>query len=89
MVHFPAAPALFSTKTDCFKISPSFSEIIRMLLSVGKQLLGRPTAGVVARIEQVADLAELERLTERVLIVADWQELFATIPLPPRRRRRP
>ena len=39
--------------------------------------LGAPDAAVAARVAAVADVAELERLLDRLLEVETWQELLA------------
>jgi hypothetical protein len=52
-------------------------EARNVLLRLGAKRLGAPDAAVAARVAAVADVAELERLLDRLLEVETWQELLA------------
>jgi hypothetical protein len=52
-------------------------EARKILLRLGTLRFGPPDAGSTTTLETIADLEQLERLTERVLIVSSWNELLA------------
>jgi hypothetical protein len=48
----------------------------QLLLRQGRAKFGEPDAATVARIEVIDDLDQLDRLGERLVTAATWQELF-------------
>lgn len=50
----------------------------KLLLRQGRVKLGEPDTAATARIEAIEELDELDRLSERLLFVNSWAELFAT-----------
>jgi predicted transposase YdaD len=58
-------------------VQGQLAEARRILLAVGTKRFGKPRLKDRRRIESMSDLASLERLTERLLDVSDWNELFA------------
>jgi hypothetical protein len=56
----------------------SIKALQNTLLRQGQQRFGVATASTQAAIQGITDEARLERMTERVLVVSDWQELLAT-----------
>jgi predicted transposase YdaD len=63
----------------------------RMLFRQGEQRFGQPPDALAqSRIESVASLETLERLSDRMLQVRNWEELLADMPAPevPRGRRK-
>jgi hypothetical protein len=48
-----------------------------LILRLGTKKLGSPDAATVSRVTALADIDELERLSDRLLDVATWAELFA------------
>lgn len=54
------------------------SEARRLLLALGTEKLGPPTATVMMALEDLDDLETLERLIRRILTAATWQELLAS-----------
>jgi predicted transposase YdaD len=52
-------------------------EARKLLLRLGTLRFGPLDAGSTTMLETIADLEQLERLTERVLIVSSWNELLA------------
>jgi hypothetical protein len=44
---------------------------------IGAKRLGQPSAAVIAKLDAVAMLAELETLQDRLLAVESWDELLA------------
>jgi hypothetical protein len=52
-------------------------EAQRILLRQCEIRFGLPDAGSRTTLETIVDLEQLERLTERVLIVSSWKELLA------------
>jgi hypothetical protein len=50
----------------------------RMLLRQGRQRLGEPSETITATLTALTDVERLEKLTERLLQVASWQELLDT-----------
>jgi predicted transposase YdaD len=64
-------------------------EARRMLVLMATGRFGEPPADVTAALNAIADLATLEGLGARVLLVNGWEELLAPTPRPsPSRRRR-
>jgi hypothetical protein len=51
-------------------------EAQRLLLRLGRKRFGPPDAATITIIESLTDLERLEQLSERVLEVSGWQELF-------------
>jgi hypothetical protein len=51
-------------------------EARRIILRQGKKKFGRPSAAVMAALENTSDLDRLERLSDRVLIASSWRELL-------------
>lgn len=49
----------------------------RILLGLGRARFGMPDAAIVARIRAIAEIEELKRLCERILVVSRWCELFS------------
>lgn len=49
----------------------------RVLLRLGEKRFGRPDARTRTALEAVTDLQEIERLTDRLLDAASWEELLA------------
>jgi len=47
--------------------------------SAKAQRFGKPSAAVQARIEGLANLDQLERLTDRILAASSWQELLESV----------
>lgn len=52
-------------------------EAARILLRLGRKRFGEPSPGVVAAVEATTDVERIEVLTDRVLDVSSWDELFA------------
>ena len=52
-------------------------EARRMLLLLGREQLGEPSAKIVARLDAVTDLSQLEALGLRLLHVKTWEELLS------------
>jgi hypothetical protein len=48
----------------------------RLLLRQGRKRFGQPKASVKSKIEAIADLAQLERLSDRILDANSWDELI-------------
>jgi predicted transposase YdaD len=48
------------------------------ILRQGRIRFGEPGPEIQAAIQAITDLAQLERLSERLLLVSSWQELLAT-----------
>jgi predicted transposase YdaD len=48
------------------------------LLRIGTRRLGRPSAATVAALEATSDVEHIERMAERVLDAATWDEVLAT-----------
>jgi hypothetical protein len=48
----------------------------KVLLRQGRVKFGEPDAATVARVEATDDLEQLDRLSERLVSVGSWQELF-------------
>jgi hypothetical protein len=51
--------------------------MLELLLRQGRKRFGEPRAQVLARLEAVVEIAELDRLAERLLEVETWDELLA------------
>lgn len=47
-----------------------------MLLLLGRDQFGEPSAKIAARLEAITDLAQLEALGLRLLHVKSWEELL-------------
>jgi hypothetical protein len=62
-------------------------EVRKMLLEMGSEQLGKPSAGVVAAIKAVDDLKSLEGLLRRHAKVSTWEDLLP--PQPASSRRKP
>ena len=63
-------------------------EARRMLLLMGRVLIGEPSAKVVAMLDAVADLDRLEALLLRLLHVKTWEELLVNGAASPRGRKK-
>jgi predicted transposase YdaD len=50
-------------------------EARRMLLLLGREYLGEPDPQIVATVEAMTDVGEIEELSKRLRIVASWDEL--------------
>ncbi len=70
---------------DALEDSSTYQYILRkgairhtrqLLLRLGRAKLGEPGAAAVARLEAIDDLDQLDRLSERLLLVGSWQELL-------------
>jgi hypothetical protein len=53
-------------------------ELRKMLLRQGQKRFGAPSAAVRQVLESLSDLDRMERMADRVLEVANWQELLDT-----------
>jgi hypothetical protein len=53
-------------------------EARRLLLRQGRKRFGEPTTDLAGQLQAIADLERLERLSERLLDAASWQDLLAT-----------
>lgn len=51
-------------------------EARKMLLLMGREQFGEPSARIVALLDAVTDLGQLEALGLRLLHVKTWEELF-------------
>jgi predicted transposase YdaD len=51
-------------------------EAKRILLRQGRKRFGQPKAAVKSKIDAIADLAQLERLSDRILNANSWDELI-------------
>jgi predicted transposase YdaD len=51
-------------------------EAQKLLQRLGRKRFGPPDPATIAHIESLTDLEHLEQLSERVLEVSSWQELF-------------
>lgn len=49
----------------------------RLLMRLGTARLGQPDALTRSQLESITDIAEIERLGERMLTVSSWSELLA------------
>jgi predicted transposase YdaD len=68
----------------------ALAEARKLLRLRGEEALGPADARVIAVIEQINDLTQLEALFQRIRNVGSWQELFGQPADGPRRgRRRP
>jgi hypothetical protein len=56
----------------------AIKEVKKILLRQGQKRFGAPDQGVITAVDSVNDLERLERMTDRVLDVASWQELLET-----------
>jgi hypothetical protein len=50
----------------------------KVLLRLGEKRFGPPSEAVAVAINQGTDLERSERMLDRILLVASWQELLAT-----------
>jgi hypothetical protein len=50
----------------------------KVLLRQGRQRFGAATAAIESAINGITDLERLERMSDRMLQAADWQDLLAT-----------
>lgn len=50
----------------------------RVLLKLGRRLLGPPDPSVESALTAIQDVERLERMAEAVLTVKSWQELLST-----------
>ncbi len=53
-------------------------EARRILLRIGSQRFGAPAEAQAAALQAITDLERLERMVDRVLDAADWQDLLNT-----------
>jgi hypothetical protein len=53
-------------------------EVRRILLRQGQKRFGAPPAAVTDTLESLSDLDRMERMADRVLEIASWQELLDT-----------
>lgn len=68
----------------------AIAEARKLLRLRGEEAFGPADARIIAAIEQLNDLMQLEALFQRVRSVRNWQELFSQQANGPRRgRRRP
>jgi Domain of unknown function (DUF4351) len=58
------------------KAEGRLEEAKRILLRQGRKRFGHPKAAVKSKIDAIADLAQLERLSDRVLDANSWDELI-------------
>jgi predicted transposase YdaD len=58
------------------KAEGRLEEAKRILLRQGRKRFGQPKAAVKSKIDAIADLAQLERLSDRVLDATSWDELI-------------
>jgi hypothetical protein len=56
----------------------AIEEIKKILSRQGRKRFGPPSESIAAALNSVGDLERLERMTERVLDAATWQELLDT-----------
>jgi hypothetical protein len=66
----------------------AIAEARELLRLRGEEAFGPADTGIIAAIEEVSDLKQLEELFKRVRSVGSWQELFGQQVNGPRRRRR-
>jgi predicted transposase YdaD len=52
-------------------------EAKRMLLLLGREYLGQPDPKIVASVEAMTDVGEIEELSKRLRVVLTWDELIA------------
>lgn len=50
----------------------------RVLLRLGRKLLGAPDASIETALRSIQDVERLERMTEAILTATSWQQLLAT-----------
>jgi hypothetical protein len=53
-------------------------EARKLLLRLGRRRLGEPGAGIIETMQSIESLQSLEDLTERILDVETWSDLFAS-----------
>jgi predicted transposase YdaD len=58
------------------KAEGRLEEAKRILLRQGRKRFGQPKAAVKSKIDAIADLAQLERLSDRILDANSWDELI-------------
>ncbi len=63
-------------------------EARRVLLLLGREQFGEPSANIVALLDAVTDLGRLEALALRLLHVKTWEELLSVNGTTRRPRRR-
>jgi predicted transposase YdaD len=59
------------------KAEGRIEEAKRLLLRQGRKRFGPPKAAIKSKIEVIADLAQLEHLSDRILDAKSWDELIA------------
>jgi hypothetical protein len=65
----------------------ALEEARKLLLQLGQDRFGREApADILARVEAIQDLLQLEQLTRRVLPSQSWEELLPAPPKPQRRK---
>lgn len=65
------------------------AEARKLLRLFGEEGFGTPDSQIIATIERLNDLTQLEELCKRLHSVESWQELLGQSTTGPRRRRRP
>jgi hypothetical protein len=70
-----AAPASSFDDSDG---DDKISSAQRIVISLGRKRLGPADSTSEAAIRSIADRSLLERMTEAILVVKNWQELLAT-----------
>jgi hypothetical protein len=50
----------------------------RVLLHLGRKLLGTPDPSIESTLNSVQDVEQLDRMTEAILSVKSWQQLLST-----------
>jgi hypothetical protein len=55
-------------------------EARRLLVRLGTKRFGPPPANVVATLDGIADVGQLETLADRLLDVSGWAELLSSTP---------
>ncbi len=53
-------------------------EAKKVILCLGQKRFGAADAAATTRLESITDLARLDRIVERLLDAANWQELLDT-----------
>ncbi len=50
----------------------------KMILRLGRQKFGAPSDAILTAVQAITDLQRLERISDRILTVSNWDELLAT-----------
>ena len=59
------------------KVEGRLEEARAIILRLGAIRFGKPAKRTLAKLAAISDLAELEALTDRLIIATDWKELFS------------